>query len=290
MFSEFKSAFQQPGNAHVRLIIINVALFLVMAMVMVISTIAGFADFFKVFWRQFSLSPLLAEVAWHPWTLLTYAFTHSLSDIWHIVFNMLTLYWFGRLFVEYLGSDKLVAIYVLGALAGAVCYLILFNTIPYFERQAGSAMVGASGAIYAIMVAAATLLPDYTFFLLLLGPVRIKYIALFFIVVSFLGTVSANAGGNLAHLGGALMGFLYIKQLKSGRDWGRWITFLLQIRKPRIRVSHRKESGTTRNNPSNQEVSQAEIDAILDKISAGGYDSLSRQEKEKLFQAGKGRR
>ena len=293
MFSEFRNAFGRSNHAHVQLIVINVIVFLVLAVLMVLSTVAGYPEIFKSVNRQFVLSPIPAELLTHPWTLFTYAFNHSLSDIWHIVFNMLTLYWFGRLFVEYLGSDKLIAVYVLGALAGAGTYLGLTNLIPFFAERAGTYMVGASGAIYAVMVACATLLPDYTFFLLFFGPVRIKYIAFFFIVISFIGTVSANAGGNLAHLGGALIGYVYIRQMQAGINWGGWVTRVLDffrgLSKPKVRVTHRRSgpAAAASGAAKGDDVSQAEIDAILDKISEGGYQSLTREEKEKLFRAGK---
>jgi len=293
VFNEFKSAFSRGNNAHVQLIIINVAVFLSIGVFYVFSKIFGFEQAFAVIHDQFSIPPKFFDFILRPWTIITYAFNHSLTDIFHILFNMLALYWFGRLFVEYLGSDKLIAMYLLGALAAGTCYLLVFNTVPFFKNQADfPGMVGASGAVYAIMVAAATLMPDYTFFLLFLGPVKIKYIAAFYIVLSFLGSVGANAGGNIAHLGGALMGFVYIKQLQAGVNWGAWITATLEAikglfsNKPRVKVSYRKDSPGGRNGNLSG-VSQKEIDDILDKISDGGYESLTREEKDKLFKASK---
>lgn len=293
MLEEFKNAFRKSNNAHVQLILINVVVFVALAVLYVISAIGGMDQVFNGVYRQFSLPPVFQEYLLRPWTLLTYAFSHSLRDIWHILFNMISLYWFGRLFIEYLGNDRLIALYILGALAGGLLYLGLFNTVPFFEQRAGIGMVGASASIYAIMVACATLIPDYTFFLMFFGPVRIKYIALFFILLSFLGTVSSNAGGNLAHLGGAAIGYLYIRQLQSGRNIGNWITrFLSAIgnlfsrRKPVKWTYHKKESPVSRG-ADPVSVSQEEIDAILDKISEKGYESLSKEEKEKLFRAGR---
>ena len=293
MFEEFKNAFSRTNNGHVQLILLNVILFIALAVVYVVATVSGYGNVFRLVHDQFSLSPLPSEFLTRPWTLITYAFAHSLSDIWHILFNMISLYWFGRLFLEYLGNDRLIALYVLGALAGGILYLLLSNTIPFFQAHAATGMVGASAAIYAIMVGCATLLPDYTFLLLFFGPVRIKYIAFFFILLSFLGTVSANAGGNIAHLGGALMGFVYVRQLQRGRNLGGWITAILKAigglfqRKPRIRVEYRREGPSVSRKETTASVSQQEIDAILDKISERGYESLSREEKEKLFRAGK---
>jgi membrane associated rhomboid family serine protease len=298
MLDEFKSAFQRYNNAHVQLIIINIIVFVVLAVIMVPMFLSGFMEYFEVFHQQLAIPALFSDFIRKPWTIITYAFVHDLTGIIHILFNMLVLYWFGRLFVEYLGSDKLVALYVLGAMSGAVLYLLAYNTIPYFQAEAASGrvhMVGASAAIDAIVVGAATLLPDYTFFLLFLGPVRIKYIAAVTVFLSFLGSIGDNAGGNIAHLGGALIGFVYIKQLQAGVNWGSWITVTLNWfkdlfkEKPKVKVTYRSQEGSSRpTKPAKgSNVSQEELDAILDKISAGGYESLTKDEKEKLFNASK---
>ncbi len=295
MLEEFKNAFNRPNHGHVQLIIINVTVFLTLGVLFVFSRILSFESVFTLIHDQFSIPPKLSDFILRPWTIITYAFAHSLTDIFHILFNMLALYWFGRLFIEYLGSDKLIAMYVLGALAAGVCYLLVFNTVPFFKNQADfPGMVGASGAIYAIMVAAATLMPNYTFFLFFFGPVKIKYIVAFYIVLSFLGSVGQNAGGNIAHLGGALMGFVYIKQLQVGVNWGGWITAILDwfkglaSPKAKVKVSYRKQEGTNgKKNVNLSGISQKEIDEILDKISDGGYESLTKEEKEKLFKASK---
>jgi membrane associated rhomboid family serine protease len=294
MLDEFKSAFHRYNNGHVQLIIINVVVYLFMAVIFVLSPIAGFESAAKLILDQFVIPPTFAEYITRPWTILTYAFAHSIPDIFHILFNMLVFYWFGRLFIEYLGSDKLIATYILGALAGGFVYLLVFNTVPYFVNRSGfPGMVGASAAVYAVVVAIATLIPDYTMFLMFLGPVRIKYIAAFYIVISFLGTVGSNAGGNLAHLGGALMGFIYVKQLQSGVNWGGWITITLLWFKdlfksrPKVKVTYRSDRQEQKKPGGKSNVSQAELDAILDKISAGGYESLTKDEKEKLFNASK---
>jgi membrane associated rhomboid family serine protease len=297
MFDEFKNAFQRYNNGHVQLIIVNLGVFVMMGVVMVITNVSGLGDWWSITHEQFEIPARFSEFVTRPWTIMTYMFMHDLTGILHILFNMLILYWFGRLFVEYLGSDKLVALYLLGGVAGGIAYLLAYNTIPYFMAQAEAyriAMVGASASVNAIVVATAVLLPNYTFFLLFIGPVRIKYIAAVIVFLSFLGTVGNNAGGNIAHLGGALMGFAYMKQLQSGVNWGGWITVTLDWfrdlfkEKPKVKVSYRKEK-TTRAKSTSEKVSytQEEIDRILDKISEGGYESLTKDEKEKLFNASK---
>jgi len=294
MLEEFKHAFNRYNNGHVQLIIINVIVFVVLGILMVILNLSGLGELFDAIHRQFSIPASINEFLSRPWTIITYMFAHDLSGILHILFNMLVLYWFGRLFAEYLGSDKLIALYVLGGIAGALLYLLAYNTIPYLAiRQPLLGMVGASAAINAIVVATATLLPNYTFFLLLFGPVKIKYIAAITVFLSFLGTVGANAGGNIAHLGGALIGFVYLKQLQAGSNWGMWVTATLEwitsLFKPRshVKVTYRKEKNTSKQGASKSSYTQEEIDAILDKISAGGYESLTKEEKEKLFNASK---
>ena len=296
MLDEFKNAFRRHNNAHVQLIIINILVFVFLAFFDVTSTWTSSSGFFDIIHKQFQIPSDISEFLTRPWTILTYAFTHDLRGILHILFNMLGLYWFGKLFVEYLGSDKLIAIYVLGALAGAVVYLMAYNLIPTPPDflKGPAVMVGASAAIFAVMTATATLIPDYSFYLIFIGPVKIKYIAAFYIFISFLFSVRENAGGNIAHLGGALMGFIYTKQLQGGVNWGSWITVTLQWfrdlfkAKPKVKVSYRSDKpDVPRKSGGKPAVSQAELDAILDKISAGGYESLSKDEKEKLFNASK---
>ena len=163
-------------------------------------------------------------------------------------------------------------------------------------------MVGASAAVYAITVAAATLSPNYTFYLLFLGPVKIKYIAAVAIFLSFLGSVGTNAGGDIAHLGGAFIGYLYVKQLQNGNDIGAWVIRFMDFvqsffkRPSNIKVTHRSEKAkTVKSRPVRkssakkgaEEASQEQIDAILDKISQSGYESLSKEEKQQLFNASK---
>jgi membrane associated rhomboid family serine protease len=296
MFEEFKSAFNRYNNAHVQLIIINVVMFVVLGIMFVLFRVTGFGEAFDLIHKQFQIPPLFSDFISRPWTIITYMFTHDLGGILHILFNMLVLYWFGRLFVEYLGSDKLVALYFLGGFFGAIAYLIAYNTIPFFNQQAPMivGMVGASACIDAIVVATATLLPNYSFYLMFLGPVKIKYIATITVFLSFLGTVGSNAGGNIAHLGGALIGFVYMKQLQAGINWGGWITITIDFfkdlfkAKPKVKVSYRNErTAAEKAAGKSSSLSQAELDAILDKISAGGYESLSKEEKEKLFNASK---
>lgn len=291
---DFKNAWNKPHNAVAQIIIINVIVFAFHAILRLFGP-----NIFNLVYLQFAIPSEFELFILRPWTIITYAFTHSMNNFWHILMNMLVFYWFGKLVQEYLGSNKVIGIYILGAIFAGGIYLIAYNLIPFYDNYSRAILVGASGSVYAIMVAAATLMPDYRFFLLFLGPVRIKYIAAVLIFLSFISTADYNAGGNLAHLGGALSGYIFITQLRRGNDWSRWIIAVMGFfkglfsNKPKIRVSHKRPvrsnpsvpPPSTANKNSSIHPDQKEIDAILDKISERGYESLTKEEKEKLFNA-----
>jgi membrane associated rhomboid family serine protease len=289
LLDELKYNFQKQDNGLVKIIMINVAIFLILVIVSVISTISKSPFYHLYIEPNFGIPAELRFFILKPWTIFTYFFSHE--GILHILFNMLGLYWFGNIIHDLIGNRRLINLYILGGLAGGILYLTFYNTIPYFIEQADYVykaagypimMMGASASVFAIAAGAATLAPDFRFYLLFIGPVRIIWIVSFYIVVSFIGMKEGNAGGNIAHLGGALLGFAYIKLLQSGTDLGKPINIIAgwikNIGKPRMKVYSNKKKELS--HPS-----QAEIDAILDKISRSGYESLSKEEKEKLFKA-----
>jgi len=290
VFDDFKNAWQRPNNAVAQLIIINVIVFVGLFVISLLRFV-GLEQVSIFIQKQFIIPSDVSEFLFRPWTAITYAFNHG--GIMHILFNMLALYWFGKVFTDFLGSQKLINLYVIGALAGALAFLFLYTLIPSLGY---GMMVGASGAIIAIVIATATFLPDYRFYLLFFGPVKIIYIAIFYIFISLYGLLSGdNVGGNLAHLAGALVGFVYAKQLQKGNELGTWVfkfmTFIKNLSKPRpkIKVTHRNKTKSTKTTKKSgkSNVSQDEIDTILDKISEKGYESLTKEEKEKLFNASK---
>jgi hypothetical protein len=202
---------------------------------------------------------------------------------------MLWLYWFGRIFLEYLDQRKLVAVYLLGGVSGSVLYILSFNIFPAFAGVVSeSVAIGASASVMAIVVAIAAYVPDYTVQLFLLGRIRIKYMALAIFVLTSVMDFSVNSGGKLAHIGGAILGYLYTMNLRSGRDIGKIanvvIDFFVTLFKPRkkLKVTHKKPANDFEYNKTKIE-HQARINSILDKISKGGYDSLTKEEKETLF-------
>lgn len=295
---EFSNIWGRPNNAVVQIILINVIVFASIRVLEVFFIFSGNQELYSMLLRKLELPANLGTFLTQPWTIVTYFFTHY--DFFHILFNMLFLFWFGRIIQEFLNSNRVISLYVLGGLAGGLVYMLIYNFIPFFEgRVDGSYMLGASAGVYAVVVAAAVFMPNYTFFLLFIGPVKIKYIAIFYVFMSFIGTTGANAGGELAHLGGAFVGWLYISQLNKGSDIGSWVIGVTQFVKslfkpqPKIKVTHRSgnrrpsSKGAPKKASGSPQTPQAEIDAILDKISEKGYESLTKDEKQKLFNASK---
>lgn len=275
------SVFRREGNL-IKLIAFNVILFLLLGVLRIALALSDNGFYYSEILHFLTVPADIDAFIRRPWTALSYAFTHE--QVFHVLFNMLFLFWFGRIIQEYIGGKRLVHLYILGSLFGAGLYLLMYNVVPFFiEQRASVTMLGASAAVYAVMVGAAVLLPNYTIFLLFLGPVRIKYIVLVYVVLSFLQTTNANAGGQLAHLGGALAGWLYILQIKSsGGIFGR-VRRVFRRKKKKIRVIHLSDEY----HEHHRKVSEQEIDRILDKISECGYNSLTKEEKQILFDAGR---
>lgn len=279
LWQDLRYKMLQSGSKLNLLIGINVLVFLVINIPATILGLMG-NDFLKEFTQSYMALPAyLPQLVTRLWTPITYMFMHD--DVFHILFNMLWLFWMGQLFEEYLGKNRIVGMYFMGGLAGAALYILFFNVLPVFASALPYiTVVGASASVMAIVIATATLLPDYTVYLMFLGPVKLKWLALIYVVIDFLSILGPNAGGEIAHLGGALLGFIYIKQLKSGHDWNRPVERVLNQR-PRVTVASKNRN----HQPVSARPREEEIDRILDKISQSGYESLNKQEKETLFRA-----
>jgi len=290
---EIKNTFQ-TGSILTRLIIINVAVWLSVRLVLLFlflfNSPEGTGDYLL---SWLSVPASLSELLFRPWTPITYMFLHV--DFFHILFNMLWLYWFGKIFLEYLGAKRLLSTYILGGLAGAFLYILAYNLFPVFsEVLPYSTAMGASASVLAVVVATATYVPNFTLHLMFLGPVKLKYIAIFSVVLDIMSIQGGNAGGHIAHLGGALFGFLVIGQYQKGNDvsvgFNKFFDSITSyFYKPagNLHVSHsaagkvRKKTDEQYNYEKKQ--NQEQIDVILDKISKSGYSSLTKEEKEILF-------
>lgn len=282
IWSDIKYEYAKKENYLMRIILINIAIFVVANLAWFIQRVSPLPTFEWID-KALAMPVPLMKVIYKPWTFFTTFITHY--DFFHILSNMIGLYWFGRIVEDLIGAKKILAIYILGGMVSSVTVLLFYNTIPYFVAQnTDVTIIGASGSVFAIAVAAATIAPNYSLNLLLFGPVKIKYIVAVYIFLSFIGTTGANAGGHLAHLGGAFFGFLFISSLKNGRDFGRPVYWILSLfdPKPKLKITHRNSSVKRE---GNETPNQDEIDRILDKINRSGYESLSKEEKQKLFKA-----
>jgi len=286
IWDNIKDTFRKGSNL-IKLIYINAGVFLLITLAVII----GFLMKNQAVPDK-TLELLAVPASWkllliRPWTLITYMFTHK--DIWHILFNMLWLYWFGRIFLEYLDQRKLVAVYLLGGISGAIVYILSFNIFPAFTDVVGeSVAIGASASVMAVVIAIAAYVPDYTVQLFLFGRIRIIYLALITFVLTSFMDFSINSGGKLSHIGGALFGYLYILNLRQGKDIGKGfnkiIDFFATLFKPRkkLKVTYKKAASEYDYNKKKAD-HQAKINLILDKISKGGYESLTKDEKDLLF-------
>ncbi len=278
----------KTGNTLFRLIYINVGVFLV------IGILSIFFQLFKVnsvdFTEWFSVHSNLSELIKHIWTPITYMFYHE--RFFHILFNMLVLFWFGQLFLMYYSEKQLLSLYLFGGLVGALLYLLAYNLIPYYEAASYySLLMGASGSILAILVASAVRAPNMEMQMLLIGRVKLKWIAIATVLISMFSLTSSNAGGEVAHLGGALAGYLFVVNERKGTDITLFITkiinFVVNLFRPRPKVKtpkyHAQKMSPEEYNQQKAR-DEKEIDRILDKIKTSGYESLTTEEKRKLFE------
>lgn len=278
IFSELYTKAFRSGNPLFLFIGINILVFLLIGLIAVAeflfktnTTVAAWLS------RQLSMPANLNVLPYKLWTIITYMFLQR--EVFHILFNLLWLYWMGMIFMDFLNKRQFIFTYLAGGIAGALLYLIAYNTLPAFTGLAeNSRILGSSASVMAIVVATATLVPDFTIRLLLFGAVRLKYLAIAYFVLDLIGMGGGNPGGSIAHIGGAILGFVFIKQLNSGRDLSKIIK-----KRPKLKVVQNKSNASSGAIHTDQET----IDKILDKISKSGYDSLNKAEKESLFKASK---
>jgi membrane associated rhomboid family serine protease len=281
----------KQGDGLMRLLIINVAVFLVYALSFTLSAL------FKADIRPFLVDILalpsdLGKLIFRPWTLVTYMFFHQ--DFFHLLVNMVMLYFSGMLFREFLGTRKLVSYYVLGGLAGGLLYVLFYNVFPLFEETVAlSNNRGASAGVMAIIIAAASYRPQMPVRLLFAIEVKLWVVAVLFVLLDLVNLPVENPGGHIAHLGGALFGYLAIVQYKKGKDisegFSQFLHNLQQLfqPKPKIRKVYSNKGTRKKEQSSSRQTKDKRMDDILDKISRSGYDSLTKAEKDFLFKIGK---
>jgi len=273
--NDIKTAYNKATIAE-KLIYINVALFFV-------------ALFLKdLFIDWFTLKSSFESFTSQPWTIITYAFVHS--DLLHILSNLIVLYFIGNLFLDFFSKKQFLNLYFLGIISGAIAFLIYYLSTD----KIGLPLGGTSAAVTAIFVAITIKIPHYAIRLRLIGSIELWVLTVIWIGLSLLELSTANKGSSIAHLGGALIGFVYVKQLEKGMDLGKWIEntisfFTNLLRKKRqspLRTVHKNKNITRKPTHKESTGKQQQINKILDKIGKSGYESLNKEEKDFLFKSG----
>lgn len=293
----------RTGGMVVRLILINAAVFLGLLIIqLVLLGVAGdrmsaqaLRDFYVVQWLRSTSD--LGALLWKPWTVFTYMFVHT--EFGHIFWNMIMLWFGGRMFQDLLGDKRLLGNYLLGGLSGFALFALSQNLLPGMHGGVTAGIQGASAAALSVFVGIAAYRPDMIVNLILIGPVKLMYVAAVFVLLDLVGIGSGDGVAHEAHIGGALYGFLAAQQLKRGSDWSlRFVELVGRLwpfggrKGPRMRVEKSFVGRVPRKDVdynANKREKQARVDSILDKISRSGYDSLSKEEKDFLFKASDGK-
>lgn len=288
------------ASMPMKLVYLNIAIFLLLRIVGVICFFIGYDPMIFLHWIEL---PSSIEALIHmPWTLLTYMVAHY--DVLHILFNMLVLYWFGTMFLDFFTPKHFVGLYILGGLGGGILYLLAYM-LPTLTHT-HTWLIGASASVMAIVIGIAVKAPHYKINLLFLGPISLKWIAIAYVIIDILSITGNNMGGHIAHLGGAITGAVFTILINKGIDithpinWAidQLINIYESIENASLKnkIKNNKQSKNTTNasshckQQSSGTISQEDevaLDIILDKIKKSGYASLTEEEKRRLFQVSK---
>ena len=295
MFKNFTQKIKVADIAG-KFIYANVIVYIFVLLIGVFSVLLNIGETSDKIIHYFELPASLPLLLKQPWTIITYMFLHK--HFMHILWNMIALYFFGRIFLNFYSVRHFVGVYIIGGIVGGITFLLAYNTLPYFASHINSSfLIGASASVLAIVVASAVRSPEYRIRLLLFGNVKLSTFALVTVGISLLMLSGDNAGGNFAHIGGAFAGWLMAYLLNKGKDItefvNRPIDWFVTIFKKKNKTRKKKgnftysSGGRTADYEYNarKKASEAEIDKILEKIKSGGYSSLSEEEKKKLFEA-----
>lgn len=290
----------QDGNSLTLLIAINLIVFVILAFIKVIYYFsqgnAGTAQFTQEIFKYVALPADLEVLLVRPWTLVTHMFVHDLTTIWHILGNMLWLWMFGNILQDLSGNKRIFPVFIYGAFAGAVAYLVAYNLVPPLKEYLSVATaVGASAGVMGIAIATTTLAPGFRIFPMLNGGIPLWVITVIYLITDLAFIPEGNAGGHIAHIAGGAMGFLFMRRLQSGYDWGAWINNFFdwagnlfnpdRPRKGKTIKSQLFYKARVQPYTKTPTVTQQRVDEILEKIHQKGFNSLSEDDKEVLKRA-----
>lgn len=282
------------GDISIQYIYINIGIYVLVSLVSVVWMLFNWG--IPAWIHCFQLPAWFPSFIKQPWSLFTYMFLHA--GVLHLLFNMLWLYWFGRMFLSLFSARHFRGLYILGGICGGLLYMLAYNVFPYFQSYLyGSVLVGASASVLAIVVATAYRIPEFQVNFMFIGAVRLKYVALFVVLMDLLFVTSGNGGGHIAHLGGALAGWWFAWSLNKGHDITKWINSSIDwlfrifdakktVKKPKMKVNKGGRAQDYDYNAQKKRQSE-EVDRILDKLKKSGYGSLTTEEKKRLFDASK---
>ena len=280
-FSNIKYKFQS-ANIVEKIIYLNIALFVLAYLFETISFLIGSDSNFITNW--FALSPHFDSLITKPWSIISYGFLHN--GFLHILFNLIFLFYFGNIFLDFFNKKQFLTYYLLGIIFGGVIFLLSYNYFPALKTQEAY-LVGASAGVTAILVGIASHIPQYNIRFRFIGNIKLLYIAIVIVALDVIQIPNGNAGGHLAHLGGAMIGFSLTNYFNKGLNLIEWFENLLSPKKEKPLKTVYKKNKSTISKEKNSITHQKKIDSILDKISKSGYETLTKQEKDFLFKAGK---
>lgn len=283
LISFARTHFKRSENSLMQVVLLNTLSFLALLLLKIIFVVAGYESAYTVLLQRLVLPASWSTYIYQPWTLLTYFWVHV--SLFPTFWGLLFLYSMGNVVVRHAGNRHFVAIYLLGGLAGGFLFLFWYHITPYFQGT-GTSLLGFSGSLYAVMVAAATLAPQLSFSFLLLPPLKFKYIAGCLVLLSLVNLVGAEPATSIANLGGAWLGYVYARWCQRGNAW--WRQYWVRFRSSNLKVTYRSESTAPWvSKDAYEPVDQDSLDHILDKVATSGYESLSPVEKQQLFNAGR---
>lgn len=289
----------QDNNALVFLFAVNALMFVIVNFIKIVYYLSEIPDEF--FYRQvlnwLSLPPQADILLTRPWTFISTMITHH--SIWQLISSMLWLWCFGYILQDLAGNNKLIPLYIYGGITGSVFFVVMNNMVPVLANQVETAapLLGAGSAVMAIAVATTTLAPDYRIFPLINGGIPLWVITLIFVAIDFATLAGSNAGIGAGHLAAGMVGYLFIRQLRRGSDWGAWMNrFAVWVddlfnpeKKNREKNSSERHFYKADAKPFDKKpnLTQQRLDEILDKINQQGYQFLTDEEKEFLKKASK---